>query len=100
MTHPEALHQRMNSLEELRGIVRSMKSLSAASIRQFEQAVEALAQYYRTVELGLQALERTSAISAARQRVKGKQVFVVIRLGSRLVRGFQRGCCKAFMLRA
>ena len=88
MTHPEALHQRMNSLEELRGIVRSMKSLSAASIRQFEQAVEALAQYYRTVELGLQALERTSAISAARQRVKGKQVFVVF--------GSDHGLCGAF----
>lgn len=49
----EQLHKQLDSLDELRTIVRTMKALSAASIRQYEQAVRALAGYYRTVERGL-----------------------------------------------
>lgn len=49
----ERLHKQLDSLGELRSIVKTMKALSAASIRQYEQAVEALAGYYRTVERGL-----------------------------------------------
>lgn len=50
----EQLHKQLGSLDELRTIVRTMKALSAASIRQYEQAVGALAGYYKTVEQGLQ----------------------------------------------
>ncbi|XSG86600.1 MAG: F0F1 ATP synthase subunit gamma [Methylohalobius sp. ZOD2] len=49
----EQLHKQLDSLDELRTIVKTMKALSAASIRQYEQAVGALAGYYRTVERGL-----------------------------------------------
>lgn len=49
----ELLHKQLDSLDELRTIVRTMKALSAASIRQYEQAVNALDGYYRTVERGL-----------------------------------------------
>jgi F-type H+-transporting ATPase subunit gamma len=49
----EHLHKQLDSLDELRTIVKTMKALSAASIRQYEQAVTALAGYYRTVERGL-----------------------------------------------
>ncbi len=49
----DKLHKQLDSLEELRTIVKTMKALSAASIRQYEQAVNALAAYYRTVERGL-----------------------------------------------
>lgn len=49
----EHLHNQLDSLDELRTIVRTMKALSAASIHQYEQAVRALAGYYRTVERGL-----------------------------------------------
>lgn len=88
MNSPEALHQRLNSLDELRGIVRTMKSLSAASIRQFEQAVEALAEYYRTVELGLQALEHGPRETARRRAVRGHNAMVVF--------GSDHGLCGAF----
>ena len=88
MSSPEALHQRMNSLVELRGIVRTMKSLSAASIRQFEQAVEALAEYYRTVELGLQALEQGSRRSPRQGAARGTNAIVVF--------GSNHGLCGAF----
>ncbi|MGD8639038.1 MAG: F0F1 ATP synthase subunit gamma [Gammaproteobacteria bacterium] len=49
----EQLHDQLDSLDELRTIVKTMKALSAASVRQYEQAVDALASYYRTVERGL-----------------------------------------------
>lgn len=49
----ESLHKQLDSIAELRDVVRTMKSLSAASIRQFEQAVHALEGYYQTVERGL-----------------------------------------------
>ncbi|MEA3544581.1 MAG: F0F1 ATP synthase subunit gamma [Thermodesulfobacteriota bacterium] len=49
----EGLHKQLDSLDELRTIVKTMKALSAATIHQYEQAVTALAGYYRTVEHGL-----------------------------------------------
>ncbi len=54
----EALSRRIATTEDLRAIVRTMKSLSAVSIRQYESAVAALRDYSRTVELALQALLR------------------------------------------
>ncbi len=52
----EALEKRIATTEDLRAIVRTMKSLSAVSIHQYEQAVTALRDYGRTLELGLQVL--------------------------------------------
>jgi F-type H+-transporting ATPase subunit gamma len=49
----EHLHQQLDGLNDLRTIVKTMKALSAASIRQYEQAVTALTGYYQTVERGL-----------------------------------------------
>lgn len=49
----EQLHKQLENLDELHTIVKTMKALSAASIRQYEQAVNALAGYYRTIERGL-----------------------------------------------
>jgi F-type H+-transporting ATPase subunit gamma len=55
---PESLQRRIKTLAELQTIVRTMKALSAVSIRQYDAAVTSLAQYYRTVELGLQVVMR------------------------------------------
>lgn len=54
----EQVKGRLDSLRELRTIVGTMKALSAASIRQYERAVTSLADYNRTVELGLRAVLR------------------------------------------
>lgn len=54
----EHLHRQLEGLEDLRDIVGTMKALSAASVRQYEHAAEALADYYRTVELALHAALR------------------------------------------
>jgi hypothetical protein len=49
----ESLRRRIQSAQDLYGIIRTMKALAAASIRQFEQAVEAVDVYTRTVDTGL-----------------------------------------------
>ncbi len=54
----EQLHKHLDSLEELRSIVKTMKALSAASIRQYEQAVFALDGYNQTIERGLHIVLR------------------------------------------
>jgi F-type H+-transporting ATPase subunit gamma len=58
MANLEQLAERVASLGDLQVIVRTMKALSAASIRQYEQAAHALTDYYRTVELGLHVVLR------------------------------------------
>jgi F-type H+-transporting ATPase subunit gamma len=52
----EALRDRIDTTHSLGSIVRTMKSLAAVSIHQYEQAAEALADYARTIELGLRVV--------------------------------------------
>lgn len=52
----DALRRRIESAQDLHGIVRTMKALAAASIRQFERSVEAISVYSQTVENGLRIL--------------------------------------------
>jgi F-type H+-transporting ATPase subunit gamma len=54
----ESIKRRIDSVTDLASIVRTMKTLAAVSIRQYEQAVEALEDYHRTVRLGLQVVLR------------------------------------------
>jgi F-type H+-transporting ATPase subunit gamma len=49
----EGLRHKIERADELGAVVRSMKALSASSIHQYEQAVQALETYYHTVKLGL-----------------------------------------------
>lgn len=53
MQRIEMLKRKIHSAEELGSIVRTMKIIASVGIRQFEEAVESLGEYYRTVELGL-----------------------------------------------
>ncbi len=48
-----SLSRKIAGAGDLESVVRSMKALAAASIGQYEKSVLALADYYRTVELGL-----------------------------------------------
>jgi len=56
----EQLQRKLNSAEELQSITRTMKVLSAVSIRQFEEAVGSLAEYFDTLEKGMQIVLRSS----------------------------------------
>jgi F-type H+-transporting ATPase subunit gamma len=52
------LGQKLASAGDLQSVVRSMKALAAASVGQYEEAVQSLADYYGTVERGLSACFR------------------------------------------
>ncbi|MEA5594028.1 F0F1 ATP synthase subunit gamma [Rivularia sp. UHCC 0363] len=54
----EALTAQIESIQDLQSVVKTMKALAMVSIRQYETAVIALADYNRTVEMGLQILLR------------------------------------------
>jgi F-type H+-transporting ATPase subunit gamma len=54
----EGLGDALDTVADIRSIVRTMKALSAVSIRQYEQAEEALEDYERTISLGLAAVLR------------------------------------------
>ncbi len=49
----ESLRRKIASATDLQSVVRTMKALAASSIGQYERSVLALADYYRTLELGL-----------------------------------------------
>ena len=55
-----SLRRKIVGAGDLQSVVRTMKALAASSIGQYEKSVRALADYYRTVELGLSAGLRQS----------------------------------------
>ena len=61
----ESLRRKISSAGDLQSVVRTMKALAASSIGQYEKSVRALADYYRTVELGLGACLRNNEPEAA-----------------------------------
>src|SRR5271169_4235826 len=66
----ESLGRKIGSAGDLQSVVRTMKALAASSIGQYEKSVCALADYYRTVELGLCARFREDrpAVAVAERR--------------------------------
>jgi F-type H+-transporting ATPase subunit gamma len=58
MQTAEAIKRQLETAGDIRSIVRTMKALAAVSIRQYEEALASLAEYARSVDLGLQALLR------------------------------------------
>jgi F-type H+-transporting ATPase subunit gamma len=57
----ESLRRKIATAGDLQSVVRTMKAVAASSIGQYENSVRALADYYRTVELGFAASFRKSA---------------------------------------
>jgi len=55
-----SLRRKIRGAGDLQSVVRTMKAVAASSIGQYEQSVRALADYYRTVEMGLGACFRKS----------------------------------------
>ena len=55
------LRKTISSAQDLHSVVRTMKALAASSITQYEQAVQALDDYYLTVQRGLGACIRSEA---------------------------------------
>ena len=60
-----SLRHQIASAGELESVVRTMKAMAASSIGQYENAVRALDDYYRTVQLGIIASFHQPALPAA-----------------------------------
>lgn len=60
----ETLSNRIETTLDLQSIVRTMKSLSAVSIHQYERAITSLEDYSRTIELGLEIVLRQQPMQA------------------------------------
>jgi F-type H+-transporting ATPase subunit gamma len=86
----EALARRMETAEALRDLVRTMKSLAAVSVRQYERSLVPLAAYDRTVELGFRAVLRAEPLVTPGERrpVDGRYGVVVL--------GSDQGLCGTF----
>jgi F-type H+-transporting ATPase subunit gamma len=89
MLTAEALKRKIQSAQDLLGVVKTMKALAAVSIRQYQRAVEALADYNRTVELGLQiVLKDSRGVSVPSGQRSTRMVAIVF--------GTDQGLCGQF----
>jgi len=88
----ESLSDALDTTGDIQAIVRTMKALSSVSIRQYEQAEAALADYARTVELGLMAVLRQRRVAGLplprSDRAAGKTALIVV--------GSDRGLCGGY----
>jgi F-type H+-transporting ATPase subunit gamma len=67
-----SLKRQISSAGDLQSVVRTMKAMAASNISQYERAVEALGDYYRSVELGLTICLRNGATAASVARETGR----------------------------
>ncbi|OKH21725.1 F0F1 ATP synthase subunit gamma [Hydrococcus rivularis NIES-593] len=97
MTALESFQRQIAIARELQSVVKTMKVLAAASIRQYERAVESLAEYSRTIDLGLQVVlkERARAENAGFKGIDWAAAEKHQRLGA-IVFGSDRGMCGQF----
>lgn len=59
----ESLRRKLAGAGDLKSVVRTMKTMAASNIGQYESAVNSLGDYYRTVTLGVIAfLEKRTSI--------------------------------------
>ncbi|MEO8452153.1 MAG: F0F1 ATP synthase subunit gamma, partial [Gemmatimonadota bacterium] len=77
-----SLRRKIGSAGDLQSVVHSMKALAAASVGQYEKAVGALADYFRTVELGLGAcvrlLELVPRAAERKRHPDGRPIGVIV----------------------
>lgn len=89
MQTPEALKRKIQSANDLLGVVKTMKALAAVSIRQYQRSVESLADYNRTVEMGLQIVLKDSRGVPESTGKRSKRLGVI-------VFGTDQGLCGQF----
>ena len=74
------LGRKIGTAADLQAVVRTMKAVAASSIGQYEGAVRALDDYYRTVQLGLVACLRQSEQPPAQTPVQARQTGAIAAL--------------------
>jgi F-type H+-transporting ATPase subunit gamma len=86
----EILRKKIRTAEDLLSVVKTMKSLAAVNMRHYERAVESLAEYSRTVELGLRVVLRAPEAQLTRELVGGNGQVGAVVFGS------DQGLCGQF----
>jgi F-type H+-transporting ATPase subunit gamma len=79
------LRHKIHSAGELQSVVRTMKSIAASSISQYQKSVLALEDYYHTIELGLGVCLRAKGISPVLEKSlisPGNREVIIIVFGS------------------
>lgn len=80
-----SLRRKISTAGDLHSVVRTMKAMAASSIGQYERSVRALADYYRTIELGLGACFRKgepATLGGPRQGRSGRRAIGAVVFGS------------------
>ncbi|MEA2108402.1 MAG: F0F1 ATP synthase subunit gamma [Pseudomonadota bacterium] len=78
----ESMRARIRSTEKLLSVVKTMKSLAAVNIRQYEQAAESVGDYGKTVEMGLQVVMRHRDDLLVGARLAPRQSMGAVVIGS------------------
>lgn len=86
----DALRRHMDVVTRLRSVVRTMKLLAAAGVRQYEQATSALGQHERTIEMGLQIAMQSPHRPRIRPAAASSAPLGLVAFGS------DQGLCGAF----
>jgi len=84
----EGLRRQIDTATDLSSVVTTMKTRAAVSIHQYERAVEALADYNRTIEMGFRIVVRDEPFAIERDETIGATAAVVF--------GTDQGMCGQF----
>lgn len=68
----ESLRSKIESASDIGSVVKTMKAVAASNIGQYEKSVEALADYYRTVSLGLTVYFKSEKVKNKKDVVPSK----------------------------
>ena len=86
----EELRSKIESTEELQSVVKTMKTIAAVSIRQYEKAVESLTDFSLTVEMGFQVMLHRSPTHVVVDRPESARKLAAVVFGS------DQGMCGQF----
>lgn len=70
----ESLRRKLEGAEDLKSVVRTMKTMAASNIGQYETAVNSLSNYYRTISLGITAYFREPNINIISKNITPKRI--------------------------
>lgn len=74
----EGLKKKIKTTNNLKGIVSSMKTLSAVSVGQYDKATKALIEYNNNIEMGLQAVLKNKILPKKLESKEYKKATVVM----------------------
>jgi F-type H+-transporting ATPase subunit gamma len=89
----ESLGRHIQSVQDLQSVVKTMKGLAAVNIRQYEEAVDALRDYNRSLELGMQIVLQQAPSTRGFAPSRSDQPVAIVLLGS------DQGMCGPFNAR-